>query len=150
MAVGHIRMADGGIAFLCARRLSLVFALAAAVPKVGFDPAACHVDREHYPYLRRLAFAHTWKAMGGSWLDHAIGVWIRGSDSCNCWAVQAFANKSARMLIQLSLMRSRKIMRRQPFERRIAGAGDVRFLHPEALARHLTPDVISILLGGAP
>ena len=150
VAVGHIRMADGGIAFLCARRLSLVFALAAAIPPVGLDLAARRLDCEHYSDLRRLAYAHTWTPVGGSWLDRAVGVRIGSNDSGNHRAAPAYATRRAWMLNELSHMRSRKIMRSQPFERRIAGAGDVRFLHPEALARHLTPDVISILVGGAP
>jgi hypothetical protein len=41
------------------------------------------VDGLHYPHLHRLAFTHCWATMGGSCLDHAIGVRIRGSSGRN-------------------------------------------------------------------
>ena len=83
MVFGRIRVADGGIAFMCAGRISMVPAVAAAVHAVGLDAADHHLDSEHHPDLLRLAFAHAWSSVGGSWLDYAAGIRIRGNGRCN-------------------------------------------------------------------
>jgi hypothetical protein len=59
MVSGRISLAHGGVAFMCAGRISLVPALAAAVPAVGLDAADHHLDSEHYPYLLCLASARS-------------------------------------------------------------------------------------------
>ena len=97
MAVRLIRVADGGIAVLCTRRISLVFALAATVPPVALDPPAHYLDRDHNPHLRRLVSAHTRTPVGGSWLDHAVGVWGRGNDRPTYGAAPAYATGNGRM-----------------------------------------------------
>jgi hypothetical protein len=83
MVFGRICMAHGSIASLCTGRISMVPALAAAVPAVGLDGADHHLDSEHYPDLLRLAFAHAWSSVVGSWLDYAAGIRIRGNGRCN-------------------------------------------------------------------
>ncbi len=75
MVVRHICrgicMADGSISVMCAGRISLVLALAAALPAFCFNGAACDLDGQHHPNLLRLAFAqagsyHGW-FRAGSW-----------------------------------------------------------------------------------
>jgi hypothetical protein len=61
----------------------MVPSLAAALRAVGLDCANHHLDSQHYPYLLRLAFAHAWSSVVGSWLDYAAGIRIRGNDRCN-------------------------------------------------------------------
>ena len=78
----RICLADGSIASMCAGRISLVPALAAAVRAVGLDGADHHLDSQHHPNLLRLAFAHAWSSVAGSWLDHAAGIRSRGSVHC--------------------------------------------------------------------
>jgi hypothetical protein len=58
----------------------MVHAVAAAVPTIDLDAADAHLDIEHYSYLLCLALAHTRTAVGGSRLDYAVGIWIRGSN----------------------------------------------------------------------
>ena len=38
---------------------------------------------EYHPYILRLASAHTWTAVAGSWLDYAAGIRIRGNGRRN-------------------------------------------------------------------
>jgi hypothetical protein len=73
-------LADGSIASVRTDRLSLVSSLASAVSEVGLDIADHHMDGEHYPHLRGLAFAYAWTSLGGSWLDHVARIRI-GRDS---------------------------------------------------------------------
>ena len=79
----RIRMADGSIAFMRASRISVVPALVAAVPAVGLDGADHVLDSEHHPNLLRVAFAHAWSSMAGSWLDYAAGIRMRCDGRCN-------------------------------------------------------------------
>src|SRR5438309_10956026 len=83
MVFGRICLADGSIAFMRTGRLSVVPALAPAVRAVGLDGADHHLDSEHHPNLLRLAFAHAWSSMAGSWLDYAAGIRSRGNCLCN-------------------------------------------------------------------
>ena len=83
MVFGRVCLANGSIAFVCTGCISMVHAVAAAVPAIGLDAADHHLDIKHYPYLLCLALAHTGTAMGGSRLDFAVGIWIRGSGSRN-------------------------------------------------------------------
>ena len=76
-------MANGGIARLCAGRVSVVPALAAAVRAVGLDGADHHLDSQHHPDLLCLAFAHAWSSVVGSGLDYAAGIRMRGNGRCN-------------------------------------------------------------------
>ena len=76
MVSGRICLADGSIASMCAGRISVVPALAAAVPAVGLDGADHHLDGEHHSDLLRLAFAHARSSVVGSWLDYAAGIRI--------------------------------------------------------------------------
>ena len=80
---GRIRMADGRVASMCAGRVSVVFALAAAVRAIGLDVADHHLDSKHYPHIHRLAPAGPWTSVGTSWLDYAAGVRIRRNHGCN-------------------------------------------------------------------
>ena len=68
---------------MCAGRVSVVPALAAAVPAVGLDAADHHLDGQHYSHLLRLAFAHAWSSVDGSWLDYVAGIWVRRDGRCN-------------------------------------------------------------------
>jgi hypothetical protein len=68
---------------MCTGRVSVVLALDAAVRAVGLDAADHHLDGEHYPYLLRLAFAHAWSSVAGSWLGYVAGIRIGGSGRCN-------------------------------------------------------------------
>ncbi len=78
-SVGRICLADGSIASVRTGRISMVPALAAAVPAVGFDAANHHLDGQHDPYLLRLASAQAWTSVGSSWLDYAAGIRVGGS-----------------------------------------------------------------------
>ena len=78
-------MADGSIAVVCTGGLSMVFALAAALPAFCFNGAACDLDSQHHSNLLRLAFAQAGTTMVGSGLDHAAGIWIGRNSCCNCW-----------------------------------------------------------------
>ena len=64
------------MSFVCTRRIPMVSSLAAAISDVGLDAADRHLDSEHYPHLRGLAFAGTWTSLVGSWLDNAARIWI--------------------------------------------------------------------------
>jgi hypothetical protein len=61
----------------------MVPALAAAVPAVSLDAADHHLDGEHYPNLLRVASAHAWSSMVGSWLDYAAGIRMCRDNRCN-------------------------------------------------------------------
>ena len=98
MVFGRICLADGGIAFMCTSRISMVPALAAAVPAICLDAADYHLDREHNPHLLRLAFAHAWSSVVGSWLDHAAGIRICGSGGRDCRVAPTQTSAHARTL----------------------------------------------------
>ena len=83
MVIGRICLADGSIAFMRAGSISMVSALAAAVPAVGLDGAAHRLDSQHHPNLLRLAFACAWSSVDTSWLDCAAGIRMRGNGRCN-------------------------------------------------------------------
>ena len=103
MVFGRICLADGSIAFMCTCRISMVPALAAAVPAVGLDAADHHLDGEHYPYLLRLASARTWTSVATSWLDYAAGIRIRGGGRRNYRVAPTHTTGTARMLNGLAL-----------------------------------------------
>src|SRR5262249_11218026 len=83
MVWGRLCLADGSIATMCAGRISMVFALAAAVHTVVDDAADQHLDIEHHPYLLCLASAHTGTTVAGSGVDYAAGIRFRGNRRCN-------------------------------------------------------------------
>jgi hypothetical protein len=68
---GRIGLAHGCIASVRAVRLPLVPSLAASFSEIGLHGAPIYLDREHYPHLRRLAFAYAGASMVGSWLGNA-------------------------------------------------------------------------------
>jgi hypothetical protein len=73
-------LAHGSMSFVCTRRIPMVSSLAATISDVGLDAADHHLDREHYPDIRPMAFARTWASVGGaSWLGNAAGIRMRGS-----------------------------------------------------------------------
>ena len=76
-------MADGRVAAVCAGRVSVVFALAAAVRAIGRDAAAHHLDDKHYPYVHRLASANAWTLVGTSCLGRVAGVRNRRDNRYN-------------------------------------------------------------------
>ena len=76
-------MAHGSIASVCAGRISMVPALDAPVRAISLDGADHHLDSQHHPDLLRLAFACAGSSMGGSWLDYAAGIRIRGDCRCH-------------------------------------------------------------------
>ena len=84
--------------------LSVVPALAAAVPAVGLDGADHHLDSEHHPNLLRLAFAHAWSSVAGSWLDYAAGIRIRGNGRCNHPVAPNHSTGSATVLNRLAAL----------------------------------------------
>ncbi len=61
---GRICLAHGSVALLCTRRLSVVLALAAAVPAVDFDAPARHLDSEHPPHIPPMALARARASLG--------------------------------------------------------------------------------------
>jgi len=71
-------MAYGGIASLCAGRISLVSSLASAVRAVGLNGAARDLDSKHHPNLLRLAFADDGSSVVGSLVDYAARIRIGG------------------------------------------------------------------------
>ena len=77
-------MAHGSIALVCTGRISMVPALAAAVPAVGFDASGYRLDGQHYPDLLCLAFAHAWPSVDSSGLDHGAGIRACGCGRCLC------------------------------------------------------------------
>jgi hypothetical protein len=85
-------------------RLYVVPALAAAVHAVGLDAADHHLDREHHPNLLRLAFAHAWSSVVGSWLDYAAGIRMRGSGRCNYRVSPAHTTGHATVLNRLAAL----------------------------------------------
>jgi len=76
-------VANGRVASMCAGRVSMVLALAAAVRAIGLDSAAHHLDGEHYPHVYRLASTHPWTSVCTSWVDYVVGIWIRRNDRCD-------------------------------------------------------------------
>ncbi len=76
-------MADGSIALMCAGRVSMVSAVAAAIHAPGLDAANHHLDGEHNPHVLRLAFARAGSPVGASWLGYAAGIRICGDCRCN-------------------------------------------------------------------
>src|ERR1700676_2596206 len=86
------------------RRISLVLALAAAVPAVGLDCAAHHLDREHLPNFLRLAFAHARPAVDSSWLDYAAGIRSRRDGRCNYPVSPLHASRRAAALNRLAAL----------------------------------------------
>ncbi len=83
LSAGRICVADGSIASMCTGRISVVSALAVAVPAVGLDGADHRLDGQHHPNLLRLAFAHARTSVAGSGLDYAAGIRMRGDGRCN-------------------------------------------------------------------
>src|SRR5262249_28035314 len=73
-------LANGSVAFLCAGRLSMVPAVAAAVPALHFDTADRHLDCKHHSYILCLASSDTLTRVGCSGLDYASGVRFGGSN----------------------------------------------------------------------
>ncbi len=73
---GRIRMADGRVASVRSGRVSVVFALDAAIHEIGFDVADRHLDGEHHPDVHRLASAHGRTPVGASGLGFVAGVRI--------------------------------------------------------------------------
>ena len=104
MVFGRICLADGSIAFMRTGRLSVVPALAAAVRAVGLDSADHHLDGEHHPNLLRLAFAHAWSAVVGSWLDYAAGIRSRGNGWCNHLVAPNHSTRRAVVLNRLAAL----------------------------------------------
>src|SRR4029077_1399203 len=58
-------------------------AMDVAVSSVALHAAHHHLDGEHYPHLRRLAFTYSWTTLDGSWLGHPARIRIRGNGRCN-------------------------------------------------------------------
>src|SRR4051812_4003399 len=78
-----IRVVDGRFAFVCPGHISVVSALAIAVPAVSLNAAAHRLDSEHYSYLLCLASARAGTAVAGSWLDHAAGIRSHRNGRCD-------------------------------------------------------------------
>jgi hypothetical protein len=76
---GGICLADGSVAFVRTGRISMVSFLDTAISEIGLDATDHHLDSEHHPHLRRLAFAHTGTPLVGSCLDDAAGIRSRGN-----------------------------------------------------------------------
>jgi hypothetical protein len=76
-------MAHGSVTSMRTGRISVVPSLAAAVRAVSLDGADYHMDSKHHSDLLRVAFAHAWPSVVGSWLDYAAGIRIRGSGCCH-------------------------------------------------------------------
>ncbi len=91
----RICVAHGSIAVMCTRRLSMVPALAAAVPAINHDSAHHDLDGQHCPYLLRLAFAQSWTPVAGSGLDYAAGIRSPGSVRCSYRVAQVPATGNA-------------------------------------------------------
>ena len=101
MAVVRICLADGSINSMCTSRVSVVPALAAALPEIDLGAANHHLDGEHYPYLLRVASAYDWTSMVGSWVDHGGGIRSRSSWRYNHLAAPTFATSNSPMLNEL-------------------------------------------------
>ena len=69
-------MADGRVTSVRSGRVSVVFALDAAVHEIGFDIAAHHLDGEHHPDVHRLASARGRTPVGTSGLGFVAAVRI--------------------------------------------------------------------------
>ncbi len=81
---GRICLAHGSVALLCTRRLSVVLALAAAVPAVDFDAPARHLDSEHPPHIPPMALARARASLGvASRLGNPSGIRMRGRVRCD-------------------------------------------------------------------
>src|ERR1700704_1810388 len=90
---------------MCARHLSMVPAMAAAVPAVDNDWAAHDMDRQHYPNLLRLAFAQRRTPLGDTGLDYAAGIRSAGSVRCGHRCAQVPATGNAPVLCGIAQMR---------------------------------------------
>src|SRR5262249_44246434 len=66
MVFGLIRLADDSVPSLCSGCLPMVPAVGATIRAVRLNAADHCMDCEHYPYLLRLASAHTWTPVVGS------------------------------------------------------------------------------------
>src|ERR1700686_1014775 len=104
MVCGGICVAHGSIASMRTGRLSVVPALAPAVRAVGIDGADHHLVSEHHPNLLRLAFAHAWSSVVGSWLDYAAGIWMRGSGRGNHPVAPSHSTGCATVLNRLAAL----------------------------------------------
>src|SRR5258708_12104574 len=81
---GRICLANGSVALLCTRRLSVVLALAAAVPAVDFDAPARHLDSEHPPHIPPMALARPRASLGvASRLGNPSGIRMRARLRCD-------------------------------------------------------------------
>src|SRR4051812_21988122 len=76
MLGGQLGIANGGIARVCAGRVSVVPALVAAVPALGIDAAADGLDGQYFANLPGLALAVARAGVAGSRLGPAAGIWI--------------------------------------------------------------------------
>ena len=76
-------MANGSVAFLRTRRVSMVSGMVAAVRAVSLDAANHHLDGEYSAHILRLAFARAWTPVDSSWLDSVAGIRVRRSDGCH-------------------------------------------------------------------
>ena len=64
----------------------------AAISDVGPDPGDHHLDCEHYFYVRRMAVAHNWAAVGvASWLGNGNRIRMRSIGQCNGYIAPAHA-----------------------------------------------------------
>ena len=109
MVIGRICLADGSLAVMRTRRISMVYALAVTVPAVDVDTPDHDLDGEHYSHLFRLAFTCTWTSVVGSGLDHVARIRISSNGRSDSSIVPHHATGSARMLRRLgSLRRPRK------------------------------------------
>jgi len=82
---GPLCLANGSISFVRTRRIAMVSSLSAAISDVGLDAADHHLDGEHYPHIRPMAFARNWASVGvASWLGNAAGIRMRGN-SCRSY-----------------------------------------------------------------
>ena len=77
-------MAPGSNSLVCACRVSVVSALAAAVSDLGFDVADHRLERQHYPGLRHVALERSHGHLGNaSCLGNARGIRMRGNGRFN-------------------------------------------------------------------
>lgn len=77
-------MANGSVAFVRPRCISVVSPLASATSYLGLDFTDHPLDGEHLSYLRHVALAHTWTSLGcASHVGHAVGIRMCGDRHCN-------------------------------------------------------------------
>jgi len=75
-----ICLADGGIACMCPRRISLVSTLVSAISDFAIATADPDLDREHYSHLHYVAHARGQRSVGcPPVLVDDAGIWNRGS-----------------------------------------------------------------------